>query len=390
MELLEFIFWLSLFLLIYPYVIYPVVLIGLSKLFGANHHLVDELKEEPTITFIISAYNEEEVIGEKLQNAMELDYPQDKLEILVVSDACSDRTDDIVREWTAKNPNIKLVRQEQRRGKSCGLNLAVERATGEVIVFSDANAIYKKDALRELIRYFDNPDIGYVIGAALYNADRDSAATESESLYWKFELFIKEWESKFYSVVGGDGAIYAIRRNLYWKLEEDDINDFVNPLQIVAKGYKGLINQRAICYEDAAGDFRKEFRRKRRIVNRSWRALKKYFGWFDVLGQMRFMFELFSHKVIRWFSLLILIILFLSNVLILMIAPGPFYTAALAGQLLLALLAAVGYAMTGNGMSVPRIFYLPYYYLMVNTAALLGIIDDARGIRYTVWEHVRK
>lgn len=389
MEILSGIYWISLFLLVYPYLIYPILLIVLAKFFASNNNLKKLEHRWPTVTFFISAYNEEVVIEQKLNNTLALDYPDEKLEIMVISDASSDRTDEIVREWALKHPNIKLIRQAERRGKSAGLNLGVREARGEIFIFSDANAMYQKNAVYELVKYFDNADIGYVIGAALYNTNKDSMATESESLYWKFELFVKEWESKFYSVVVGDGAIYAIRNHLYWDLEEDDINDFVNPLQIVARGYKGLINQQAICYEDAGSDFRKEFRRKRRIVNRSWRAVKKYIGWFNLKSHKRFLFELFSHKVIRWFSLVILFIMFVANLLLVAFSPGLFYVITLVGQIVLGVLALIGFLLDGRNKVIPRIIYLPYYYYVVNTAALLGIIDEFRGIKHTVWEHIR-
>lgn len=384
-----YIFWLCLFLLVYPYLVYPLILKLLARFFSANGKLVENRENWPAVSFIISAFNEEQVIGEKLENTLALDYPADKLEIIVISDASDDRTDEIVRAWSEKDPRIRLVRQEERRGKSAGLNHGVQAARGEAIVFSDANAMYKRDAIYELVKYFVNPEIGYVMGAALYNDGGDNEATESEGLYWRFELFLKEMESKFYSVVGGDGAIYAIRRNLFWTLKDDDINDFVNPLQIVAKGYRGIFNPRAICYEDAAEAFGKEFRRKRRIVNRSWRAVKRYLGWFNPFRQFRFLFELFSHKVLRWFSMVILIAMFAANILLVTLSGHPFYAITLAGMLLTVGLALFGASLDGKNRPIPKLVYLPYYFFLVNYAALLGIWDETRGVRHAVWNHVR-
>ena len=389
MTIATYIFWICLFLLVYPYLIYPLILKLLARFFSANGKLAESREDWPAVSFIISAFNEEQVIGEKLENTLALDYPADKLEIIVISDASDDRTDEIVRAWSEKDSRIRLVRQEERRGKSAGLNHGVQAARGEAIVFSDANAMYKRDAIYELVKYFVNPEIGYVMGAALYNDGGDNEATESEGLYWRFELFLKEMESKFYSVVGGDGAIYAIRRNLFWTLKDDDINDFVNPLQIVAKGYRGIFNPRAICYEDAAEAFGKEFRRKRRIVNRSWRAVKRYLGWFNPIRQFRFLFELFSHKVLRWFSMVILIAMFVANILVVALSGHPFYAVTLAGMLLTVGLALYGASLDGKNRPIPKLVYLPYYFFLVNYAALLGIWDETRGVRHAVWNHVR-
>lgn len=390
LELLYYIFWISLFLLVYPYLVYPALLRALARWFPAQRRLPEIAGELPGVTFIISAYNEEKVIARKLQNALELDYPADKLDILVISDASSDRTDAIVREWQERHPNLRLLRQNARNGKTAGLNQGVRTAKGEVVVFSDANAMYRKDALRELVKYFADSRVGYVVGAALYNRGSASEATESEGMYWDVELTLKELESRFYSVVGGDGAIYAIRRELYWNLDPDDINDFVNPLQIVAKGYRGIFNSRAICFEDAAEAFGKEFRRKRRIVNRSWRAVRKYLGWFQPLRQARFLFTLFSHKVIRWLNLLFLVLMLLSSGLITVISPHWFYLLSFAGLLFTMLLARVGAALDRRGKPIPKLLYITYYYYLVNLAALLGIWDDFRGEKYAVWEHVRE
>lgn len=390
MLILYALFWISLTLIIYPYTIYPLLLFIFAKISSGDKDSTSDSGEMPHVTLIISAYNEEDVIERKLINSVELNYPPEKLEIIAVSDASTDGTDELIKKYAARYSNINLMRQDNRMGKTSGLNRAVRGAVGDIIVFSDANSIYDKDAIAELIKYFSRPDVGYVMGAALYNVDKNSAAAESEGLYWKFELFLKEWESKFHSVVGGDGAIYAIRKELYWDLEEDDINDFVNPLQIVAKGFRGIFNPRAICYEDAAGDFKKEFQRKRRIVNRSWRGLKKYFGWFRIGEHYKFLFELFSHKVIRWISLPILAVTFISNLLIVVTNPHPLFVLTLAGQICFAALGLLGRFLRQSKRDIPNAIYFPYYYLMAHIAALLGIIDEWRGIKHITWEHVRE
>jgi cellulose synthase/poly-beta-1,6-N-acetylglucosamine synthase-like glycosyltransferase len=390
LEILHYIYWISLFLLVYPYLVYPFLLKILTRFFNANRNLSKMSGEWPAVTFITSAYNEEQVIERKLRNALEMDYPRDLLEIMVISDASSDRTDQIVRELGIEYPQIHLVRQEQRRGKTSGLNQGIQVAQGDIIIFSDANAMYQPNAIRELVKYFANPEVGYVVGAALYNEREESEATESEGMYWDVELSMKDLESKFHSVVGGDGAIYAIRKELYWNLDEDDINDFVNPLQIVAAGYRGIFNPRAICYEDAAEEFRKEFRRKRRIVNRSWRAVKKNLGKFSLRKHRKFLFMLFSHKVIRWFSLGILGILLIANLLIVALSGHGFYLLSLAGLAFSVTLALIGAYLDVKGRTIPKLIYLPYYYYLVNLAAVLGIIDELKGIRHTIWEHVRE
>jgi cellulose synthase/poly-beta-1,6-N-acetylglucosamine synthase-like glycosyltransferase len=380
-------FWLASFLVVYPYLIYPVLLRVLARR-GPVHAPALILQEPPSICLIISAHNEEKVIAEKLGNATALDYPVERLEIIVVSDASSDRTDDIVRRAQARDPRIRLLRQDEHRGKSAGLNKALEIASAEIIVFSDANAIYDRNAVRELARCFADPKVGYVVGAALYHDASASRAAENEGLYWKLEMLLKRLESDYYSVVGGDGALYAIRRRLFRPLQDDDISDFVNPLQIVAAGYRGQFNAKAFCYEAAAETFAKEFGRKRRIVNRSWRAVRRYAHLLRFERDGRFIFMLLSHKVIRWLTLPLVGVAWLTNGMLL--GSRVMYTltwCAITGSILLACLGA---ALERAGRLQPRLIAMSYYFYLVNLAGLLGIWDEYRGVRYVTWDHVRR
>ena len=387
--ILETLFWILAFLLVYPYLVYPLLLRLLTAIgLHARTPLVDTA-HLPWVTFIISAFNEAAVIAEKLGNTLAIDYPAERFEVIVISDASDDGTDEIVQSWSDRDPRIKLVRQNERHGKSAGLNHGVAAASGAVIVFSDANAMYKPDAVRELVKYFVTPDVGYVMGAALYNQGAtDSEATESEGLYWKFELALKKLESAFYSVVGGDGAIYAIRQELFFPLRQDDINDFVNPLQIVAKGYRGIFNPVAICYEDAAEEFGKEFRRKRRIANRSWRAVKRTIGQYRFPRDVKFLWTLVSHKVLRWFSMPMILALFVVTAALAWSA-SPIYQVALAGQVYLFMAAFAGAYLDKRQRNIPVFIYLPYYFYLVYYAAMLGLYDEWRGIKHAVWNHVR-
>ncbi len=380
------IFWLASFLVVYPYVVYPLVLLALSR--SARAKTPHPGRPPRKVTLVISAYNEDAVIELKLRNALALDYPADRLEILVVSDASSDRTDEIVQAISLEEPRVRLLRQEQRRGKSAGLNNAVEQASGEIIVFSDANAIYDARAIAELTACFDDERVGYVVGAALYRDAEANRAAESEGLYWKLELFLKKLESDFGSVVGGDGAIYAARRALVRPLREDDISDFVTPLQIIAQGYRSVFNPKAICYEDAGESFGKEFGRKRRIVNRSWRAYRRYVGLLSWATHGRFRFMLLSHKVIRWFALPLVAVAWLANTALLTVGGVYWLTwVAITASALIALYAG---ARDRAARPLSRITSALYYFYFVNLAGALGIWDEWRGVRHVTWDHIRK
>lgn len=378
-------FWIASFLVVYPYAIYPVLLRVLAR---RCREQGAQMLQEPSIALIISVHDEEDVIAAKLQNAVSLDYPAGKLDIIVVSDASSDTTDEIVRREQSRDARIRLLRLNERRGKSTGINRAVEGSRADIVVFSDANAMYDRNALRELARPFADAAIGYVVGAALYQDAGRSRSAENEGLYWRLEILLKRLESDYDSVVGGDGAIYAIRRRLFSPLQPDDISDFVNPLQIIAAGYRGHFNARACCYEAAGETFAKEFRRKRRIVNRSWRAVRRYGHLLSFQRNGRFIFMLISHKILRWLALPLVGVVWITNTLLL--GRAGVYAATWLAITASMALAATGAVLDRLGRQPPRVVATLYYFYLVAVAGLLGIWDEYRGVRHVTWEHVRK
>ncbi|CAH2031387.1 glycosyltransferase family 2 protein [Trichlorobacter ammonificans] len=372
-------------LLFYLFIGYPLLLWLVARLFPLRHRCDHGVT--PSVTLVISAYNEEKVIGRKLENALQLDYPPEQLTIMVVSDCSTDRTDELVRGFTDRG--VILVRPEERRGKTAGLNLALQRIDSELVVFSDANALYDRQALRHLVKHFSDPAIGYVVGDARYREEKRTAAGVSEGSYWNIERMMKEWESAFSSVVGGDGALYAIRRKLYEPLRESDINDFVNPLQIVAKGYRGIFEPAAWCTEKPAGQFGKEFSRKVRIVNRSFNGLLRVPAVCNPLRFPRFAWQVISHKLLRWFSPYLLGINFMAALAV-AADRGPDSAAALLVALYggTALLALAGWRQDRRGDSSP-LYVLPYYVALMNVASAVGVLLRLRGTVISTWNTVR-
>jgi cellulose synthase/poly-beta-1,6-N-acetylglucosamine synthase-like glycosyltransferase len=385
----EVLYWLTLLALLYPYLGYPLTLWLATHLHGAYTSQGRCADFEPSVSLMISAFNESAVIDAKLANARALDYPHDKLQIIVISDASDDGTDDIVLRHAAEDSRISLCRQSERKGKTSGLNHGVEQAHGDVVVFSDANAMYETEAVRELVAPLRDESVGYVVGAAHYSDSDQGEAQASEGLYWRYELALKRMESAFGSVVGGDGAIYAIRRALYWPLREDDINDFVNPLQIIAAGKRGVFNPQARAFEEGADSFDKEFRRKRRIVNRSWRAVLRYGGAVRKAGNPAFVFQLAAHKILRWFAMPVWVLLVLANLPLAAADGFSIYDLSLIGLVASVVLALKARRAIAQGAQPPKLAYLFYYFYLVNIAAVLGIWDESRGIRHSKWDHVR-
>ncbi len=368
---------------IYVYLGYPILLLLIRSVYTNKHRIDDNLT--PSVTLIVSCYNEKDVIADKINNCLAIDYPKQLLDIIFISDGSTDGTDELIKELSTEQ--IKLIRQEGRLGKTSGLNLGVAQSKGELIVFSDANAMYQEDAIKKLVRHFADENVGLVVGAAIYTDGNENSAAQSENSYWEYELTIKRWESDIHSVVGGDGAIYAIRRSLYDPLDAKDINDFVNPLEIIAKGYRGIFDREAICLEETAGDFIKEARRKERIVNRSFRGLMKVKRVMNPFKTGFFALEVISHKLLRW-----LIPFFLIGIAVTSIVHA--YQGLIIFQTLYLLemvffwLAIVGY-LKHQQQDISKLFFLPYYFLMVNFYSMIGVIKALSGNIQVTWSSPR-
>lgn len=342
----------------------------------------------PTATMVISAYNERNVIREKIRNALQLDYPADRLDIMVISDASDDGTDDIVRQFD--DIRVRLYRMDQRAGKSAGLSQFCPQATGEILVFTDANSMFQADALSHLLCHFDDPRVGYTVGRQLYVDTEQTASCDSENIYWSYELLMKQWESRLSSVVGADGAIYGLRKEFFSPLAAEDINDFLLPLQVVAEGFFGVFDHRAVCFEKAAPDFPGEFRRKKRIVNRSLYALMKVPAVLNPFRVGWFAWQVFCHKLLRWLCPLFMFTLLITSCILAAWEwrHGNFgvYCLALLCQCLAYSLASL---YSTEFFRSKRLVYVCYYFLMINVASGMGIWMLARGQVVGKWKPER-
>ncbi len=368
---------LSLAILVFIYAGYPLLLALIVRLRGPR--AVRTGSHLPSVSLVISAYNEADVIRVKLENTVALDYPRDLLEVVVISDASDDGTDAIAAEYTATH-GVIVARQPQRAGKTAGLNRTVPALRGDIVVFSDANAMYKRNALKMLVRNFADPQVGCVTGQAKYVDGGDTAADAGERTYWNYEIAIKKLETALGSTVGGDGAIYAIRAFLWQTLPSSGINDFLNPLQIVNAGWRAIYEPDAICYEDTAGTPGREYRRRVRIVSRSWRAVFQAPGVLNPFRTGWFAFSLVSHKMLRWLT-------------------GGFAAAAAAGVAGMILergtawpLAAAGVAASSVVVFRPtrRVAALAGYFTTIQVASLVGVLKGTFGQVEGTWSTARE
>lgn len=382
MIIAEIVFFVSLLAILAPYVLYPLGVVALSRL---RRERPEPAESTPTVSLVISAFNESRVIRRKLENSLAIDYPADRLEIIVISDSSDDGTDEIVTSFA--DPRVRLCRQEPRGGKTRGITRFMPETRGEIVIFSDANSIYDPQAVRYLTRHFSDPQMGYVVGYQRYISDADSPVSVSEDTYWRYETVMKRAESRLSSVVGGDGAIFAIRRELFTPLADDEINDFVTPLQIVAAGYRGTYESRAVCDEHTAADFAGEFRRKVRIANRSFRAILRVPQTLNPFRTGWFAAQLFVHKILRWFVPLFLVTFLVSSVYLAVATRHPFFELAVAGQ---AVFYGIALLHLVPRLSQLRVVYLVYYFCQANLAAALGVAGVFFGRKIVVWQPQRE
>ncbi len=371
-------FWIFVVLILYSYFGYPLILCFLILLKKKEIYQGDTMVcNYPTVSLIVSAYNEEKVIEDKIRNSLALDYPKDKLQIVVVSDGSTDNTDSIVKRYSSNFDNVKLIRVEGRIGKDLALNKAIPEISGTVVIFSDANSIYLKDAVKNLLRHFRRGKVGCVVGELRYIGVQNSDVSQGESLYWKYESLIKRAESQLGSLLVGNGSIFAIRKELYSTMELNVANDFQIPMEIGAKRYEVIYEPDAIAIEKAAISSKEEFRRKVRIINQglagSLNLRRKIMG-------LR-LFQLVSHKLLRWLVAIFLILIFLSNIFMI---DSNFYRIFLLLQLSFYGLAGLGAYLQWKEFRC-RIFYIPFYFCLVNFAALVALFEFLSGKRYSVW-----
>jgi cellulose synthase/poly-beta-1,6-N-acetylglucosamine synthase-like glycosyltransferase len=401
MIIFEIIFWLSLFLIFYAYLGYPMTLWILS-IFIKKPILKDDIT--PLVSLAISVYNEEDIIEKKIENSIELDYPDDLLEFVVISDGSTDRTNEIIQDFAEKDSRIKTCILEKNRGKSAALNECVPNLNGEIVLFSDANSFYPKDLIKKIVRPFKDDRVGLVTGWTKYSSWADGRETEAVSIYSKLEMKTKSLESKIGSCVGADGAVFAIRKELYEQLNPEDINDLVIPFKIIGQKKRCLLEKQAYCREETAGDLQGEHSRQVRITNRTLRAIFSNVYLFNSGRFGLFSFQLFSHKFLKLMGPFFLSLLILTNCIIAF--QGGLYLILLLTQIFVYFLAFLGYKLNKRNelnklnerlkpnkpkqLNKPyMLFSLPYSFLLVNISIMQGWFLYLSGETYTKWKPER-
>jgi poly-beta-1,6-N-acetyl-D-glucosamine synthase len=371
--LLLILFWISLGILTYVYFGFPACIWLLTR--RKRPSLPAKSADLPSITLVVAALNEEVVLEHKLENCVALDYPTDKLKFFFISDGSTDRTNEILSRWDGPRFQTKLL--SSRGGKTRALKLAISRCTGDLIVLSDANTYYRTDALQLLARHFQDRQVGVVTGDVRIRPAPGQFG-QGEGAYYRYERWLQKRESDFWTCVGVDGGMYAIRQTLL-VLPSDEIilDDFVISMNSARQGYRIIYDPEAVAEEDPTPNDSQEFQRKVRIVAGGYQALRLNEG-VPRLTDFRLMWLYLSHKLLRWLAPVFMAVLLGASV---GLAGRPLYAAALIGQAALYFLALLCWQFTLKG----AVFRLPYYFVLVNLAALQGLFRSVSGKETALW-----
>jgi biofilm PGA synthesis N-glycosyltransferase PgaC len=380
--LLLVIFWTAVIILVYTYLGYPMLVAVLARL-KPRRVTDEEAPELPRVSLIIPAHNEEKVIRNKIENSLALDYPEELFSIVIISDGSADRTDEITNEL-ASRLRIRLIQYQPRRGKPYALNIGVAGSESEIIVFSDANIRYEPDSLRILVKNFSDPSVGCACGKVLLEKAKGSAEPLGEGLYMKYERFIHQNESRFHTMIGTDGAMYAIRRELFKPLPEDTVvDDFVIAMSVLENNYRIVYESKAIGYEEAASSVGQEFKRKVRMIAGGFQAIGILGPVLNPLLHPIIFFQFVSHKLLRWLAPVFMLALLITNPFLLF---SHIYQSTLFAQLLFYALAVI--AAFKESVRKRALFYFPYYFCSLNLAAAIGLRRFLKGNQPVMWEKV--
>jgi cellulose synthase/poly-beta-1,6-N-acetylglucosamine synthase-like glycosyltransferase len=376
------IFWLSAAALAYAYVGYPVLVWLVARL---RPRAVRRAELEPFVSVVITAYNEERDLASKLDNTLGLDYPKEKLEVIVASDCSSDRTDEIARSYAGRG--VRLHRQAERLGKTAAQNAAVELARGEVVLFSDATTLYQPDVLRAMLPNFADASVGCVAGKLVYVDPAATSVGRGAKSYWGYETFLKTHESLACSLIGASGCLYAVRRSAYVPLYHEACSDFIIATKMVEQGLRAVYEPRAVCTEETNRQADKELRMRVRVIAQTYTDLWRHRRLLNPLRGGFYAVELLSHKVMRYLVPLFLLLTLVSSAAL---APRSlFFAAAFAGQAAFYAAALTGWLLERAGARVP-LLSLPHYFVLANLAAVIALYKFARGERYARWEPIRE
>lgn len=393
----EIIFWISGFVIFYTYGGYGIFLfifLKVKSIFGLSKTLADPLPDEnlPDVCLIIAAYNEKDYVDQKIKNSLSLDYPSHKLTIIWVNDGSDDGTPDLV----ARYPEVILLHNPKRSGKIEGMNRGAEYAIAPILLFSDANTMLSANSLKAVVRHFQDKTVGCVAGEKQFNKDKNQpVAATGEGFYWKIESWLKQLDYQFYSTIGATGELFAIRRELFQKVESDTLlDDFMISMRTTLQGFRVAYEPEATASENGSSNVKEELKRKVRIAAGSYQSLIRLKKLLNPFFNSKLFFQYVSHKVLRWtLAPIALISLLISTLFILHDTdPSNFisaYWAVFYLQVIFYILAVFGMLTQSKPVRIKYV-YAPFYFLAMNYAMFKGFFRFLKGRQSVLWEKSKR
>lgn len=386
---MKIIFWIAVFFIAYTYVGYGLLLYLLLKIkqliFPKNESY---MLFTPSLTIIVAAFNEAYCIEEKIINTLALEYPKDKINYIFITDGSTDETPLIV----AKYPVIKGMHIDGRSGKIAAVHRAMHEVTSEIVVFTDANTLVNKDALLKICRHYKDPKVGAIAGEKRVQIEASSDATAGEGFYWKYESKLKKWDSELYSVVGAAGELFSIRKNLYQPVETDTIlDDFMISMHIALKGFKIVYEPEAYALEKASSDTSEELKRKIRIAAGGIQSTIRLKQLLLPFKNPMLSFQYISHRILRWVvtPYLMIIAFFINILLVAEIGLDSAYGVMILLQGGIYLAAILGWILGKRELKI-KIFFIPYYFCLMNYAVIVGMFRYIFKEQSVLWEKAKR
>lgn len=381
---MEILFWLSLVVVFYAFLGYGILIYLLVLVKRQPHQQAKpgSVPFEPAVSLVIPCYNEAHILKEKVQNCFQLDYPSSLLQIYFITDGSTDGFREVLRDY----PEIILLHEDQRGGKTAAENRAMLFIKTPIVVFSDANTMLNRQAIQNIVRHFEDEKVGCVSGEKRVKVEeKDSASSAGEGIYWKYESLLKSLDSEWHTAVGAAGELVAFRTDLYEVLPEDTIlDDFMQSMLIAAKGYKIVYEPEAYAVETGSASIKEEMKRKIRISAGGWQSIQRLWNKITPAKDPFLYFQYISHRVLRWtVTPFLLILLFLLNIFLWEV--HWIYQALMIGQLVFYLAAVAGYLLENRSIRL-KLFFVPFYFCMMNYAVILGLIRFLNNSQQGMWE----
>jgi cellulose synthase/poly-beta-1,6-N-acetylglucosamine synthase-like glycosyltransferase len=396
MQLLIIIFWILLGIVVYTYIGYGIVLFSLVKLrrlFRLQKPPLPALKEEdfPHVTLLVAAYNEKDYVAAKVNNSLQLDYPADKLHQVWVTDGSDDGTPELLQQYA----DVQVLHVPERNGKIGAMNRGMQLVQTPIVVFSDANTMLGKDAIRRMVQLFRDPSVGCVSGEKrIISKTEDTAAGAGEGLYWQYESLLKKWDAELYSVVGAAGELFAIRTHLYKHVEKDTLlDDFIISLRVAQEGYTIQYDPEAYAIESASANVKEELKRKVRISAGGIQSIVRLRSLLNIFRYGRLSFQFISHRVLRWTLTPLCLLLLLPINFVLAMQEGlmtfGLYATLFWLQIAFYVAALIGWVMERRSTRI-KLLFVPYYFFIMNLSVFLGFARFMKKTQSVNWERAQR